>query len=377
MELQLQRAQKLEAIGRLAGGVAHDFNNQLTAILGYADMVLEQIDRDKPIWPDLQEIKLAAERSAALTRQLLAFSRRQVLTIEPLDLDAVVQDVSRLLGRLLGEDIVCDLKLAGDLPLVDADSGQLAQVLSNLAVNARDAMPEGGRLTIATDRARLTEEEARQRAAMAAGEYVVLDVADTGHGMDAATQAQIFEPFFTTKEQGQGTGLGLAVVYGIVKQMGGFIWVYSEPGRGSRFRLYFPCSAERARAKPAPAPAAEPGHGTVLVVEDEAGVRELAVRALRRYGYTVLEAASAQAALDVLRERGHVDLVLLDVVLPDRSGPDLVAELEAQAPVRVLFMSGYSEHHVRHRAAARVRLLEKPFTVQDLLRHVREVLSAV
>jgi len=379
VEQQLHQAQKMEAIGRLAGGIAHDFNNQLTAILGFAQLLLDQ-DIPPHMEGDLREIRAAAERSAALTRQLLAFSRRQVLRTEPLNLPDLVENVSGLLGRVLGEDITCEVRIDPRTEPILGDAGQLEHVLTNLAVNARDAMTSGGVLTLATTTVDLTEEDARQHPAMKSGRYSVLTVADTGHGMDGETQARIFDPFFTTKDPAKGTGLGLSIVYGVVKQMGGFIWVYSEVGKGTTFRLYFPVTGKQ----PHPAPALEPltplrasGGETILVVEDDGGVRELVVRTLRRNGYEVIEAPSAEDAWNVLREPSRpCDLALLDVVLPGQSGPEFLEEL-ARRRVRAVFMSGYSEAHVQNRPLIeKFPLLEKPFTAEQLLRLVRTTLGA-
>jgi signal transduction histidine kinase/CheY-like chemotaxis protein len=377
VEEQLQRAQKLEAIGRLAGGIAHDFNNQLTVILGFAQMLLEN-EADPAAARDLHEIEAAAHRSAALTRQLLAFSKRQVLRAEPVYLPDVVRGVTRLLERLLGEDMRCEVRINPATELILADSGQLENVLTNLAVNARDAMPSGGVLTLTTSTTEITEEDARQHTGMKSGRYTVLAVSDNGCGMDAETQRRIFEPFFTTKEAGKGTGLGLAMVYGIVKQMSGFIWVYSEVGRGTTFRLYFPVAADQPRADIAAAvtDVETRGVGRILLVEDDAGVREFVVRSLQAHGYEVVAVSSAEDARKrLVRATPLFDLLLSDVVLPGQSGPALFDEIRSRAS-RVVFMSGYSNVHVQNPALAEeYPLIEKPFTARELLKAVRDALA--
>jgi two-component system, cell cycle sensor histidine kinase and response regulator CckA len=371
-ELELHHAQRMDAIGKLAGGIAHDFNNQLTAIHGFTQLLLENT-RDENIRRDLQAINDAAERSAALTRQLLAFSRRQMLQIEPMDVNVVVTNVDRLLQRLLGADVACEVRLHPRAAMILGDAQQLENVLTNLAVNARDAMPNRGRLTISTDVVELTEDDADQHASMASGSYAVLTVADTGRGMDEATKARIFEPFFTTKSAGKGTGLGLSTAYGVVKQMGGFIWVYSEVGHGTIFRLYFPTSSEPVR--PQAGDALSPTHrgATILVVEDDRGVRDLVSRALNQNGYTVVTAATGDDARRIVREMPTPpDLVFVDVVLPGESGPELIPTLAA-GNARVLFMSGYSEEHI-HERGLNGTVLEKPFTIPDLLRAIDHAL---
>jgi two-component system cell cycle sensor histidine kinase/response regulator CckA len=380
-EMQLQQAQKMDAIGRLAGGIAHDFNNQLTAILGFTELILEQ-NPGETLTRDLNEIRSAAERSAALTAQLLAFGRKQMLSNEAVDVNGTVGGVARMLARVLPEDVSCEVRLEPGVPAIRADAGQLEHVLTNLAVNARDAMPAGGRLVLGTGTVTFSAEDIRHHVPMTAGRYAMMFVSDSGHGMDDATKARIFEPFFTTKAPGKGTGLGLAMVYGVVKQMGGFIWVYSEPGRGTTFRLYFPALAEE-EARPAGAGATTPdargnanGRGElVFVIEDDGGVRDLTVRTLRAHNYRVIEATSAEDARAKLSATpGPVDLFLVDVVLTGQSGPDLMDQLRAGA--RVLFMSGYSEAHVEHRGwTSRDHLLEKPFTIQGLLETVRAALD--
>ena len=328
LEEQFRQAQKMEAVGQLAGGIAHDFNNLLTVILGYSDVVLNKLSADHPLCEEVREIQKAGERAAALTGQLLAFSRMQVLLPQLLDLNAVVTHVYKMLRRLIGEDIdlqtVCDPATGR----VKADPGQHEQVLMNLAVNARDAMPEGGKLTIGTRNAEVGWAYAREHVPMEPGSYVMLSVSDTGSGMDAETKRRIFEPFFTTKEKGKGTGLGLATVYGIVKQSGGFIWVSSEPGHGTRFEIYLPRVEEDAdHAAGRPAPQVREGVGgaeTLLLLEDEEGVRRLAREVLEEHGYTVLEASGWQSAIGLAESHGGpIHLLLTDVVMPEMGGPEV------------------------------------------------------
>src|SRR5213592_1192579 len=318
LEEQLRQAQKMEAVGQLAGGIAHDFNNLLTAILGCTQLLLHATPLEDARREDVEEIKNAGLRAAELTRQLLAFSRRQVLAPKLLDLNAVVANMDKMLRRLIGEDVALLLELAADLGPVSADPGQLEQVLLNLAVNARDAMPQGGRLTIATANVMLTEEYAERHHRLPPGHYVLLAVSDTGIGMDEATQKHLFEPFFTTKEVGKGTGLGLATVYGI-KQSGGYIWVYSEPGHGTTVKVYLP--RVPGAAEPLPAAEATPelrrGTETVLLVEDAAPVRTLARKSLENCGYRVLDAADGRAALELsAHHAGGIDILVTDVVMP-------------------------------------------------------------
>ncbi len=320
LESQLRQSQKMEAIGRLAGGVAHDFNNVLTVILSNSEMLAGGLGPEDPRRQELIEIRDAAQRAATLTRQLLAFSRKQVLKPRVLSLNAVVVTLEKMLRRLIGEDIELATELQPELWAVEADPGQLEQIIMNLAVNARDAMPEGGRLSIATDNADIDDGFAREHFPMVPGRYVMLAVSDSGAGMDAETQRHIFEPFFTTKPRGRGTGLGLSMVYGIVKQSGGYIWAYSEPGEGAKFEVYFPCAeGDRSDAKAALATgSALPGKETVLLAEDEDSVRRLARRILEEVGYTVLEARGATEALRISEGwDGPIDLLLTDVVMPE------------------------------------------------------------
>ncbi len=384
---QFLRAQKMEGIGRLAGGVAHDFNNLLTVITGYGQLALAQVPADHPIRSPLGEVMRAAERAAALTRQLLAFSRRQILQPTVLDLNAVVTGMQGLLTRLIGEDVAVRTALAKGLGRVRADAGQIEQVIMNLAVNARDAMPKGGVLTIETSDAALDEAYAREHVPMVPGPYVLLAVSDNGVGMSEETKAKIFEPFFTTKEAGKGTGLGLSTVYGIVKQSGGYVWVYSEPGKGTTFKIYLPRVAEdaeikREHAEKARSPAASlQGSETILLVEDDDAIRRLASEVLRERGYTVVEASKGDEAL--ARTQGHpgtIHLLLTDVVTPGMKPRDLAARLtEARPGLKVLFMSGYAENAIHHQGVLdpRFAFLPKPFTPEGLLRKVRDTLRPV
>jgi two-component system cell cycle sensor histidine kinase/response regulator CckA len=379
LEGQLLHAQKMEAIGRLAGGVAHDFNNLLTVILSYSDLLLEDLPPEAGGRDDVAEIRKAAVAASSLTRQLLAFSRQQVLEPRVLDVNAVVASTEKLLTRLLGEDVRLATTLAPDLGAVKVDPGQLEQIIMNLAVNARDAMPRGGHLTIETGNVDMDESYVREHPVAQPGRYVMLAVSDTGVGMDAVTQAQIFEPFFTTKEPGKGTGLGLATVYGIVKQSGGFIWVYSEPGHGTSFKIYLPRVDERVVPAAAAVQHRVGGSETVIVVEDVAAVRTVAREMLGRHGYRVLEAADGDTALRLAaKHQGPIHLLLTDVVMPDVSGRELADQLAALRPgMRVLFMSGYTDDAVvRHGVLQEgIAYLQKPFTPDTLARKVREVLD--
>jgi CheY-like chemotaxis protein len=377
----MRQTQKMEAIGRLAGGVAHDFNNLLTAICGYCELALGQLGPADPVVADLREVQAAGERARELTQQLLAFGRRQVLAPTVLDLGAVVRDTERMLHRVIGEDIDLRTILAGELGCVMADAGQMQQVLLNLAINARDAMPAGGTLTIETTDVVLDEIYAQLHPGVRPGPHVMLAVCDTGVGMDAATQAHAFEPFFTTKPVGQGTGLGLASVYGIVKQSGGDIRVHSEPGLGTTFRIYLPRVDAAAAALPLPAPAPAPTGGeTILVVEDEQRVRQYAQRVLEAAGYRVLMADGGVQALALAAAPAQVlDLLLTDVVMPGMNGREVAEALLARRPdLRVLFMSGYADNAVVERGLVDVgvALLAKPFSGSELLRRVRDVLDA-
>jgi signal transduction histidine kinase/ActR/RegA family two-component response regulator len=378
-EAQLRQSQKLEAVGTLAGGVAHDFNNLLTVIISYTELVLAQASNGSSIQTDLIQVKEAAIRAAGLTKQLLAFSRRQVLQPKVIDLSLTVDGIRNLLRRMIGEDI--DLRAVSCPPVsrVKADPGQIEQVIMNLAVNARDAMPSGGVLTIETATDYLGPGDARLRDMMTPGHWVRLSVRDTGVGMDELVQARVFEPFFTTKEPGKGTGLGLSTVYGIVKQSGGFVWLTSAPGAGTTFDIYLPTVDGAITPAAVLPPSAAAGAETVLLVEDEAPVRRLARRCLELYGYHVLEASSSPEAIDRAgRHTGRIDLLLTDVVMPHGSGRELAERMRSLRPeIRVLYMSGYTDDAMVRRAgvAPGSDLLEKPFTPDQLARRVRQMLD--
>jgi len=380
LEQQLRQAQKMEAVGRLAGGIAHDFNNLLMVISGYCEFLLQQLGPDPALRSCAQEIANAADRATALTRQLLAFSRKQMLTPKVLDLNAVVSENLKMLPRLIGEDVELATIPAQPLGKVKADPGQIEQVVMNLVVNARDAMPGGGKLTLETANVTLDEAYARRHPGVTPGEFVMLAISDTGVGMDKETQSHIFEPFYTTKGQ-QGTGLGLSMVYGIVKQSGGYIWVYSELGHGTSFKVYLP-RVDEAEEKPVPesVPAGLPsGHETILVVEDEPQLRDLTRHFLETHGYTVLVAENGAAALEVAqRHSGLIHLLLTDIIMPVMNGRDLVQRMAGLRPkTRILFMSGYTENAIWRDGFIdqAAHFLQKPFTLDALSRKVREVLE--
>jgi signal transduction histidine kinase/ActR/RegA family two-component response regulator len=380
LEEQLVIAQRLEAVGRLAGGVAHDFNNLLSVILSYAGFAVDELHESDPVREDIVEIQNAGRRAAALTRQLLAFSRKQILEPQVLSLNRVVTDIESMLRRLLGEDIDIEVHLDAALGSVRADPGQLEQVIMNLAVNARDAMPQGGKLTVETANVELDEGYAERHVAVEPGRFVMLSVVDTGAGMDAETKAHIFDPFFTSKERGKGTGLGLSTVYGIVKQSGGSIWVYSEPGRGSTFEVYLPrVDAPVVDVRRKPATALATGSETVLVVEDEPAVCKLVERILRNAGYEVLSATSGGDALLLCEQhRGAIDLLLTDVVMPQMSGRELAERVTTLCPrLEVLYMSGYTDNAIVHHGVlvAGTHFIGKPFAAAELTRKVRDVLD--
>jgi signal transduction histidine kinase len=379
---QLRRSQRLEALGQLAGSVAHDFNNLLTVITGFSELVLQRLGATDPPRSYLEEITKAGERASALTRQLLAFSRRQVLETKVLDLNGVVTDAEQLLRRVVGETVELRSHLSPDLWPVRADRGQLDQVVLNLAVNARDAMPHGGRLTLETANVELDEGYAQHHPPLRPGAYVRLTASDTGLGMTPEVQAHIFEPFFTTKAPGKGTGLGLATVYGIVKQSGGYIWVYSEPEHGTTFKIYLPRAVDGALSEAdvsAPLLAAPGGTETILVVEDDAPLRALVRGVLAASGYTVLEARAGEEAVRLGEQyAGPIHLLLTDVVMPGLSGRELAERLAARHPgLRVLFMSGYTDQVVVEQGMleARAPFLQKPFSPETLRRKLREVLD--
>jgi len=382
LEEQLRQAQKMEAVGRLAGGVAHDFNNLLMVIKGHTELLLNLLPPSDQLSRKIQHIDRAADRATALTRQLLAFSRMQVLQPRMMNLNAIVDDMGHLLPRLIGEDIELVIRPSAGLGTIRADGSQMEQVIMNLAVNARDAMPGGGKLVIETANADLDHSYSAGHPVVKPGRYVLLAVSDSGVGMDAATQAHIFEPFFTTKEQGKGTGLGLATVYGVVKQSGGFIWVYSEVGKGTCFKIYLPRVDQPAEVIGVAAPLTDVPRGTetVLLSEDEQDVREVAREFLESGGYTVIEAQNGEEALRLgTAHEGKIDLLITDMVMPGMRGQELAARLtQHRGDLRVLYMSGYSEHSAGDAAVADrccVRLLTKPFSRSLLLRTVRELLN--
>ncbi len=378
---QLRQAQKLEAVGQLAGGVAHDFNNILMAQIGYCDLIGEALKAGDPLARDIDQIKACANRAAALTRQLLAFSRKQTLQPKVLDLNAVVVNIEKMLRRLIGEDITCRMTLADGLARVKADRGQIEQVIMNLAVNARDAMPDGGRLTIHTADVLLDEAYASQHVGVKPGPYVMLAIGDTGCGMDAETKRRVFEPFFTTKGQGKGTGLGLATVYGIVKQSGGNVWVYSELGRGTIFKIYLPAIAAESpgQGKQETPPANGKGE-LILVVEDDPALRTLFARMIGNLGYRVKVAGNGTEALNVVKDDGlHPDLMITDVVMPGMNGRVLAQQLgKVQPGLRVLYTSGYTDNAIVHHgvAAPNTPFLQKPFNVTDLATKIHELLCS-
>ncbi|GAB4451852.1 MAG: hypothetical protein Kow0031_34390 [Anaerolineae bacterium] len=382
LQEQLLQAQKMESIGRLAGGVAHDFNNVLVPIIGYVDLAMMSLSPDEKLYVNLQRVREAAERAAGLTRQILAFSRKQVLEMRVLDLNAVVSDFEKMIQRLIGEDIALATFLEPALGRIEADPGQLEQVLLNLAVNARDAMPTGGKLALETANVYLDDAYVQKYAdSQPPGHYVMLAVSDTGYGMSPEIKRNIFEPFFTTKEQGKGTGLGLATVFGIVKQHRGNIWVYSEPGSGTTFKIYLP--RVEAPAKISGTTALEPesvyGTETILVVEDEVMVRQLVCETLAAFGYQVIEAKSAADGLRLAMETtSPLHLLLTDVIMPEINGRQLYQKLAGIRPeIKVLYMSGYTDNVIVHHGILDegINFLQKPFSVQSLTRKVKQVLG--
>jgi len=384
LEAQVRQANKMDAIGRLASGVAHDFNNLLTVILGFAEILTSDGTIANQHEKDLGEIIKAAQRATALTKQLLAFSRQQVLHATPLDVNRIITEMTGMLGRLIGEHIEVALALASNLSLALADRSQLEQVVMNLVVNARDAMPSGGSVTIETADVELENSSFHDETIMK-GQYVMLAITDTGDGMTKETQRRLFEPFFTTKETGKGTGLGLSTTYGIVKQSKGYIWVYSEPGRGTTFKVYLPCSARdvslEAAASIAPVAVApvRPATETVLLVEDEAGVRRLSKRILENAGFRVLEAGNGDEAEKVFAlQADAIDLVVTDVIMPGCGGPELLTRLQVRVPaLKALYMSGYTEQSAAQRAGINRGLpfVQKPFTAAEFVRQVRDALD--
>jgi len=384
LETQLHQAQKMEAIGKLAGGIAHDFNNILTTIIGNAELALMDVIKDESLRKEIEEIKKAGEKAASLTRQLLAFSRKQIVQPEILDINESLIDIEKMLGRLIGEDVELLTIQASELWQVEIDPGQIEQMIMNLAVNARDAMPKGGKLTVGTANADLDKNYFRERGIHeeTPGHYVMLSVSDTGSGMDKETREHIFEPFFTTKEVGKGTGLGLSTVYGIVKQNNGFIWVYSEPGQGSTFKIYLP------KVKPDAEPEEKEqslvddlsGSETVLIVEDNDSLRNFAQKILHIYGYRTLNAENGEDALRVCKEHnGPIHLLLTDVVMPRMGGKEAAERLQPLYPrMKIIYMSGYTDNAIVHHGVLEpgLNFLEKPFTPKGLARKVRKALES-
>ncbi len=382
LQEQLQQAQKMEAIGQLAGGVAHDFNNLLTIITGYSDLMLSQLNEEDSLYGDVIEIKRAAERASTLTRQLLAFSRKQVLQPKILDLNQLVANLDKMLRRLIGEDIELVTKMDEKLGRIKADPGQIEQVVLNLVVNARDAMPKGGRLTIETANAELDEYYTRTHLGVKPGHYVMISISDTGAGMTPEVKERIFEPFFTTKEKGRGTGLGLSTVYGIVKQSEGYIWVYSEPGQGTTFKIYFPVIEDMVESLESTPDSKKTVRGTetILLVEDEEMVRGLVRMILERNGYHVLEASGGENALRIAQEYRSqpIHLMVTDVVMPGMSGRELVDCMKILRPeIKILYISGYTNDAIiRHGVLGEgTAFLQKPFTANILTHKIREVLD--
>ena len=379
LEQQIRAVQKLEAVGRLAGGVAHDFNNILVVIKLSTEMMLAQVTPENPLTRSLLQVSHAANRAASLTKQMLAFSRRQVMQARVVNINNVVSDTLHMLRRMIGEDVQLVTRLAEHLSNTRLDPDQLSQIVFNLAVNARDAMPSGGTLEIETADVELDEVYAKSHPPMQPGNYVLLVVKDSGSGIAKDNLPHVFEPFFTTKEMGKGTGLGLAIVYGIVKQSGGYIWVYSDPGMGTTFKLYFPVTSSNVSAEPHNTSVADLPEGeTVLVVEDDAAIRVNVCDCLKHLGYTVLEAASGEAALKIC-ESSKVDLMMTDLVMPGMSGRETAARVSFRHPeIRVMYTSGYTEDGVARRELLQdgITFLEKPYTVADLARTVRRALFA-
>jgi nitrogen-specific signal transduction histidine kinase len=378
LEDQLRQSQKMEALGRLAGGVAHDFNNLLTVIKGHSELITDRMPPADPVLMSGQQIRKAADRAATLTRQMLAFSRKQALQPKVLNVNAVVEDIGKLLKRLIPEDIEVVFRAEESLGRVKADASQLEQVLLNLTINARDAMPQGGKLTIETHNVTVDAELARTRPSVEPGDYVKLAVIDTGTGMDAETKAHIFEPFFTTKEPGKGTGLGLATVYGVVKQTGGFLWVDTETGVGSKFEIYLPRVYEKVDADVVlqSSPVRNVGIQTVLLVEDEAEVRAVAREFLTSAGYCVLTAEDGERALQIAEHDSTIDILVTDVIMPRMRGPELAKRLMRLRPrLKVVYVSGYLEpHETDGDFLKEAFFLNKPFSREMLVNQIGEAL---
>jgi PAS domain S-box-containing protein len=381
LEEQLLQAQKMDAVGRLAGGVAHDFNNMLTVVQGYTRMILDELSPVDPLRECADEIYRAADRASALTNQLLTFSRRQIIQPRVINVNTVVVHVEKMLRRLIGEDIDLHLHLASEVGNIRADPSHIEQAIVNLVVNARDAMPFGGRITIETSDITLDETYSRSHVGVQPGPFVMIAVSDTGQGMDAETRRRIFEPFFTTKGRGKGAGLGLTIVYGTVKQVGGDIWAYSEPGQGTTLKMYFPRVVDVVEEEPHEESAPPPAEAdeTILVVEDEKAVRDLTVRILRRLGYSVLVASGGEAAIEIAKSyEGKISLLLTDVVMPNMSGRQVADQLLALRPgLKTLYLSGYTDSTVVHHGVLEKGLdfLPKPFSRDVLAQKIREILA--
>ncbi len=383
LEQQLRQSQKMEAVGRLAGGISHDFNNLLTVMIGYCQMVEKKIPEDNPLHKDVQEIKKSAIRAASLTKQLLAFSRKQILQPEKMNLNNIVAEMDVMLRRVIGEDIELLSVTCPELGLVMADPGQIEQVIMNLVVNARDAMPDGGKLTLETANVHLSENFVRLNPGAKAGHYAMIAITDTGCGMDANTLSKLFEPFFTTKAPGKGTGLGLSTVYGIIKQSDGYISVYSEVGTGTTFKVYLPLVSgsvvdQKTGSGTGKVPLYKPTE-TILLAEDEEAVRNLAQRILSEQGYKVLAASDALQALQILQEhKGKIDLLITDMIMPGMTGLGLVQRVQANYPqIKVMYISGYTDTAILHQGLLEpsTAFLQKPFTPHTLLKKIREVLT--
>jgi signal transduction histidine kinase/HAMP domain-containing protein len=383
LEAQLRQSQKLEAIGSLAGGVAHDFNNILTAILGYSEIIMMAMAKDDPLWLHIEAIHTAGDRAAGLTRQLLAFSRKQVMELKVINLDAIINNMTTMLGRLIGERIEMKLLLRNPTANIKADPGQIEQIIMNLTLNARDAMPDGGSLILETDTIELDEEYSRSHAEVSPGSYVVFSITDTGHGMTPDVRDKIFDPFFTTKRPGKGTGLGLSTVYGIIKQLEGHIFVYSEPGRGTTFKIYFHEEKETVPEKITPveqAQALSKGKETVLVVDDDPTIRKMVSDTLAPFGYQVVEADSGEKALEIYNASiSTIDLLLTDVIMPGMNGRELFEKVQAIRPnMKVLFMSGYTDNVIAHQGVLEpgILFINKPLVPSLLTKKIREILDS-
>ena len=381
LEAQLRHAQKMEAVGTLAGGIAHDFNNILNVIMGYGAMVMDKLEADSPSKEQMNEVLIAADRAADLTKRLLVFSRKQVVEVKPVNINELILGLQKMLVRIIRENIDFNLDLADRPLIVLADAGQIEQVLINLAANARDAMPEGGRLTIGTGLEEMDDEYVAAYGYGKPGRYALITVADTGHGMDAETQKKIFEPFFTTKGIGEGTGLGLAISYGIIKQHNGYIKVYSEPGQGTVFKIYLPLSEEAASAdkKTEAAVPVKGGNETILVAEDDASLRKLTRIVLESFGYSVITAEDGEDAITKFMEnRERISLVLLDMIMPKKNGKEVSEAIRKVSPrIKILFVSGYTMDIIKTKelTEAGFDFIHKPFRPKDLLIKVREVLD--